>query len=137
MSEPFTIATEKDAVELVLSDAAVTMRLGAAVLDEFHHDTQNDPDLQANNLAGRFARFVTGLAEKAISKTIEYPLADINDVEYTDGRLVFSYVKRRHPSFEDISFGNHGQNIPALAAFAPDDAQAFVEKFHQMKSPTP
>jgi len=134
MSEPvFTIATAENAIELVLSDTAVTLRLSDAVLGEFHREVDNDPDVRADNLAGRFARLVTGMAEKLISKTIEYPLADINDVEYTDGRLVFSYAHRHKLSFEGITVGDHGHNTPVLAAFSPDDANAFVEHFHQLK----
>lgn len=136
MSEPFTITSAENAVELVLSDATVTMRLSGAALDEVHREIQNDPDVQAGNVAGRFARFVTGMAEKMISKTIEYPLTDINDVEFTDGRLVFSYAHRHKFSFEDITVGDHGHTTSVLAMFPPDAANAFVEKFHQLKGAT-
>lgn len=135
MSEPvLTITSQEDAVELVLTSEGVHMKLSDAVLHEFRSDVQTDPDVQAPGLVGRFARMVTGAAEKLISSTIEYPLADIESVADHDGTLVFTYRKRRAFSFENVTITLNGARVPALAAFSPADAQTFAQQFAAVKA---
>jgi hypothetical protein len=72
--------------------------------------------------------------EKFINKSIEYPLADVTSAEYTGGSLVFTYTHKQRPSFETISVSQNGKNVPVLQTFAPEDAQAFVAKFREVKA---
>ncbi len=134
MSEPMlTITSRENAVQLSLTSEQVRMTLSEAVMREFHDEVRADPDVKAPGLTGRFARFVTGAVEKLISSSIQYAVADIESVEVRDGALVFTYVKRHRPSFEDITIVMDGVNTPVLAAFAPSDAQAFAERFAALK----
>jgi len=137
MSEPLLAITSADAIELVLTDSTVSMRFSEKVRGEVHAEIAAEPEIQSPGLAGRFARFVTGAVEKFINKTIEYPLADVTSAEYTGGALVFTYTHKQHPSFESINVGQNGQNgknVPVLQTFAPEDAQAFVAKFREVKA---
>ena len=134
MSElPLTITSTDGGVELVLTDTSVSMKLSEGVLQqarvEMQQDLQNDPDVQKGGLAARFARFVTGAVESLLNHTIEYPLVDVESVQYQDGGLVFSYHKKQRLSFETVSVDGK----PALKSFSPEDAQAFAERFSALK----
>lgn len=139
-----TITSREDAVELVLTNEHVRMKLSDAVMREFHRDVQADPDVQAPGLAGRFARMVVGAVGTLISSYIQYDLDDIESLTYQDGTLVFTYHRRHRPSFEDVKFSSDSDKtsgaksalIPALAAFSPADAQAFVQQFAAVKAQT-
>jgi len=135
MSEPIlTIRSEKDAVELVLTETDVSMKLSESVLkeaqSEMNQDLQNDPDVAKGGLAERFGHFIAHAVDKLLHQSIEYPLADIQSVEYRDGGLVFTYRKKHALSFETVNV----ESKPALKSFSAADAQAFVEKFDQVKS---
>jgi len=134
MSEPVLVITSADAVELVLTDTTVSLRLSGKVRNEVHAEIANDPDVQSPGFAGRFARFVTGAVEKFIEKSIEYPLADVTSATYSGGALVFTYAHKKHPSFETVNVGQNGKNVPVLETFSPEDAQAFVAKFNELKA---
>ncbi len=143
-----TITSQEDAVELILTQSAVVMRISDQILNQVHEEIHNDPDLQQpTGLIGRFARFIANTAEKMISGSIEYDIDDIKSVAYTDGTLVFTYVKRHRLSFEDLTVGGddhdiivgapgakHGKNASVLSLFTPEDAQAFVARFAQVKA---
>lgn len=135
MSEAvFTITSHEDAVELMLTQASVRMKLSESVLREFRDEVAADPDVRSPGLVGRFARAVTGAVGALLSSYIEYPLYEIEALDYRDGALVFTYRKRHRPSFEDITFDMNGKRMPALAAFTSADATAFVERFNALKA---
>jgi hypothetical protein len=134
MSElPLTITSTDGGVELVLTDTSVSMKLSESVLkqaqDEMQQDLQNDPDIKKGGLAARFARFVTGAVESLLNHTIEYPLGDVESVRYQDGGLVFTYRKKQALSFETVNVDGK----PALKSFSPEDAQALVQRFSELK----
>lgn len=136
MSEPIlTITSREDAVELILTQDTVRMKLSEKILEEYRREVANDPDVQAPGLLGKFVRAVTGAAGKLLSTTIEYPVYDIASVEDRAGTLVFTYLRRQHPSFEDISMGfDDKKRVSALASFAPADAAAFAARFAALKA---
>lgn len=135
MSEPLlTIISRDNAVELSLTSDRVHMTLAESALQEFRNDVRADPDAQAAGLIGRFVRFVTGAADKLLSSGIEYAIADIESVTVRNGTLVFVYGRRSYPSFDAVSIVLDGVNTPALAAFAPADAQTFAERFAAEKA---
>ena len=134
MSEPLLVVTSSDAIELVLTDSTVSMRFSEKVRGEVQAEIAAEPEIQSPGLAGRFARFVTGAVEKFMNKSIEYPLADVTSAEYTGSALVFTYTHKQRPSFETINVGQNGKNVPVLQTFAPEDAQAFVAKFREVKA---
>jgi hypothetical protein len=129
-----TIKSENNAVELTLSDAAVTMKLSESLLHEvegeMQQDLKSDPDVQKGGLAGRFAQFVTHAVDSILHQTIHYALGDIKSVDYQDGGLVFEYSKKHALSFETVKVGDK----PALQSFAEADARAFAERFSQVKA---
>ena len=135
MSEPIlTIKSEQDAVELVLTDTDVSMKLSESVLkeaqSEMKQDLDDDPDVKKGGLAERFGHFIAHAVDTLLHQTIEYPIADIQSVEYRDGGLVFTYHKKHGLSFETVKV----DSTPALKAFSEADARAFVEKFDQVKA---
>ena len=137
MSEPvLTITSQEDAVELLLTQDSVRMQLSERVLEEFRREVESDPDVQAPGLAGRFVRAITGAAGKLLKTNIEYPLYDLESVAVRNGALVFTYLRRQRPDFEDVNIVVKGTRIPALAAFAPADMAAFVERFTALKAQT-
>lgn len=138
MPQPIlTIVSQENAVELILTDESVTMKLSESLLEEVRGEMRGEPELQQNGFAGKFARFVTSAVDKMISHTIEYPLADIAAVDYVDGTLVFAYHKKRMLSFDAISVnaGKNGKDrISVLQTFAEADARAFVSRFREVKA---
>lgn len=133
MNDPILTITSRDnAVELTLTGDTVRMNLSEAVLRQAHDEMAADPDVRAPGLAGKFARAITGAVNKLISSTIEYPLYDIASVEDRAGTLVFTYLRRQRPSFEDIRIGEDGRG--ALASFAPADAARFAAQFAALKA---
>lgn len=129
-----TITSQEDAVELILTHEQVIMKLSEKIVQEAHDEIHADPDVQAPGLAGNILRLITGAAEKMLGTTIAYSLDDIEAVNYRDGALVFTYRKKRRLNFDDISIGKDGAFSPALAAFAPTDAQNFVQRFAEVKA---
>ncbi len=129
-----TITSQEDAVELILMQSSVRMKFSEAVLREYQDEVAADPDVRAPGLVGRFARAITGAVGAFLSAYIDYPLYDIDALDYRDGTLIFTYRKRHRPSFEDITFDLKGKRISALAAFTPADAATFVQRFNALKS---
>lgn len=140
MSDPLlTITSQEDAVELQLTREHVRMKLSEKVMEEFRSEVRSDPDVQAPGLIGSFVRAVTGAAEKLMSSSITYPIADIESVAYRDGALVFTYRKRHVTTFGDIQVrldgisARGGAKTSALTTFAPADAENFVQQFAKVK----
>ncbi|MDE3230316.1 MAG: hypothetical protein KGO05_10575 [Chloroflexota bacterium] len=134
MSDPIlTITSRENAVELILTEDTVRMKLSDAVLKEARDEMAADPDTRAPGLTGKFVRAITGAVNKFISSTIDYPLYDIASVEDRAGTLVFTYLRRQRPSFEDIHIGDNGGRA-ALASFAPADTARFAAEFAALKA---
>lgn len=134
MSQPIlTIMSENNAVELILSDASVTMKLSESLLEEVRAEMRSEPEMRQDGFVGKFVRFVTSSVDKMISQTIEYPLADIASVDYANGALVFTYNKKHMLTFDAISVGAGKGRESVLSTFAEGDARAFVERFHEVK----
>src|SRR5215472_8585403 len=124
MSEPIlTIKSAQDAVELVLTDTDVSMKLSESVLKEaqteMQQDLQNDPDVKKGGLAERFGHFIAHAVDTLLHQTIGYPIADIQSVEYRDGGLVFTYNKKHGLSFESVKVDDK----TALKSFSAADSQ--------------
>lgn len=131
-----TITTQDNAVELALTADSVRMRLSESVLQEYRREVDSDPDVRASGWAGRIARAITGAVGNLLTTHIEYPLYDLESLVDQNGTLVFTYLRRHRPSFEDITIDATGTRKPALAAFAPDDVARFVERFNALKAQT-
>jgi hypothetical protein len=135
MSEALlTITSREDAVELTLTRTSVSMRLAQATLDEVREELHAEPDRDAPGLTGRFVRFVTDSVENLVSKQIEYTLDDLSAIEYSDDRLVITYLKKHLPTFDAVHVTVDGKTMPALAAFREDDARAFAQRFAEAKT---
>lgn len=135
MTEPLlTITSINDAVELVLTDTSVSMKLSDTILQQAQHEMQqdlrNDRDMQKGGLAARFAHFVTSAVDGLLHHTIEYSIHDIASVAYQDGGLVFTYSKKHALSFETVNI----DGTPALKSFAEADARAFAQRFADVKA---
>jgi hypothetical protein len=134
MSEsPLTITSTDGGVELVLTDTSVSMKLSDSVLQQARSEMQqglkDDPDVKKGGLVARFTHFVTQTVDNLLQHTIEYPLGDIESMQYKDGGLVFTYHKKQMLSFEVVNVDGK----PALKSFSPVDAQAFAERFAAVK----
>ena len=130
------ITSAENAVTLTLTDEAISMKLSDHVLAEAHREIEGDKDVAAPGWAGNLARFVTGSVEKLLRSSIEYPLTDIASVDYQDGKIVFTYYKKRMQTFDVVSIIVDGAREQALASFRPEDAQAFVAKARELLAKT-
>ncbi len=131
-TEPLvSITSENGLFELVLTRAKVSLQITPALREKMEQDWQRaKADLQKAGLLTRAVSHVIGGLGKKMLDKIEYPLADIETVKYTDGALVFTYRKRRIRSFESFTVNQEGQEIAALQTFRPADAREFVRQFN-------
>lgn len=115
-----SIRTTDHKITLTLAHDTVSMGLSDSVLAEAR--AQMAKDTNEHGLAGAFSGFIKKTVSSALRSRVAYPVQDIQDAKYENGRIVFTYRQPREMKFEDV--GNDKQK--ALASFAPADAQRFV-----------
>jgi hypothetical protein len=124
----FAITTDDGQAALMLTNKYVAMQL----TDRAFHDVRRkfkDLELEDDNaLAHAIKSVVLSSVEAILDHSIECRIRDIDDVQYRDGRLVFTTVD------DDQLFQNidvHDRNV--LEGFSEADAKAFVREFRKAK----
>ncbi len=129
--DEFATLTESGAVKLGLTSDRVYFTVSDAVRE--HVDEEIASGMKDND--SRIARSISGAVRRgvqsAMSIDIDYPLADIRDVDYRDGELVFDFVNEGDErGLENIDIDNE----PITRSFTAEDAQAFVAAFRRVKA---
>lgn len=123
----FAITNEADDVKLALTDEVVYFWLS----EEAQAEMQKELDEGLSNLgetAGRFARALSREVTGAVMERFRFSLDRVEDVRYEDGRLVFDFA-----GGDDPFAGFEVNGRPITEGFAPEDARAFVDAFHDVK----
>lgn len=134
------ITTTDRRVDLVLVDDTISMGLADSLVQSARQDvdTGTAADIEAGGLGGRIAGAVKGAVGNALGIRIEVPLQDVEDVQYEDGTIKFSFRegtgptmmllgKRRAVSFDAPQFErDHSDERSALQSFSEKDAKRFV-----------
>lgn len=126
-AEQIVITTREGDVDLGLTDAVLYVRLNPKKVDEIQAEI--DQELEGTDGLGRsIAEAVTGVVSDAMQHAVTFPIEDVEAVRYEDGRLEVDLVGED----DAIDLGRDGE--PIGEAFAPDDAERFVEAFEAIKA---
>lgn len=115
-----SIRTNDHRMTLTLARDTVSMGLSDSVLADVKR--QMAKDTSDHGIAGAFSGFIKKTVSSALHGRVAYPVQDIQDAKYENGRIVFTYRQPREMKFEDVSTDHN----KVLTMFPPDDAKRFV-----------
>jgi len=116
-----SISTEDHKMTLTLAHDTVSMGLSDSVLANVKQ--QMAKDTTDHGIAGAFSGFIKKTVSSALHSRVAYPVQDLQDAKYENGRIVFTYRQPREMKFEDVTV-DHDKK--ALEMFPPADAHRFV-----------
>lgn len=125
--EQLVITTREGDVDLGLTDEVLFFRLSPKKVDEIQDEI--DAEVEGTDGLGRsIAEAVTGVVTDALRHAVHFPIEDVEEVRYEDGRLDITFVgEDEMPSIE-----RDGE--PIEEAFDPEDAERFAETFEALKA---
>ncbi len=117
-------------VALLLTRGTVTFQLSDAAMREAEHelDASAKPDEDDNPFGAAIKSAVAAGVRVLLKHSAEVPVAELDDVQYRNGELVFTTVDG-----ERLFRGFDIDDEPLTRAFSDVDAQAFVREFHRVK----
>lgn len=124
------IVNADSSVELALVGDKVESGLSDKTLKEVATKTDTSED-SGSGLGASIARTVKSAVRGALSRRVTYPVSDIQDVRYEDGRLKFIWKDGKPMTLIENANVN-GKKV--LNSFRPADAQAFVTAFRARKA---
>jgi hypothetical protein len=118
------IYSADSSVDLVLSGNNILAGLSPQTVEKVKREMDKKADRDTSGFAGSITQIVKSSVAGAIGTHAVYPLADMRDIRYEDGQIVFEAKDgKQHDLFGNTKInGNKVSN-----AFRPDDAQRFVE----------
>lgn len=117
------ITTRGGELDLMLVGDKIVAGFSDSVLAQIR-EGPDTTELEADDdLGASIEKFVKATVQKALAKRFEYPLSDIEDVNYEKGRIVFSY--RRGAKFKLLE-NTKQDDVPILASFSEQDSERFV-----------
>jgi hypothetical protein len=118
------IVSVDSSVELVLMGDRILAGLSPQTVAKIRTELEKSSAKDTAGLGGSIAQIVKKTVAGAIGTHMAYPLSDIREIRYEDGRLVIVSNSGR----ENKLFGNTKVNGRELSnAFRPEDAQRFTE----------
>jgi hypothetical protein len=124
----FGMTTENGAASLLLTDHAIVLQLTDQELDRIGSAEAEKQEGQGA-LARMFESMVRGSVRVLLNHGIEYPLSDLADARYVDGRLFF-VRNNGERIFEDVRINDSSM----MEGFRPREARAFVARFREAKA---
>lgn len=125
------IATRDGMVALLLTRDAVAMQLTDRGLRDIGRDMDEDMDEEEGFLAGIIQAAVRSSVATMLKRSVEYPVSEIRDVSYRDGRLVFTGEDGERV-FDSVTVND----TDVMTSFSDADARAFVREFRRLKAAT-
>jgi hypothetical protein len=115
---------------LLLTRDAVAIQLSNKMLKQIRHEIREDADQADEGAFGQAIRtVVAGVVQSALRQSLEYPLRDVRDVSYQDGKLRIVTVDGER-LFHRIEV----DDAEFLEDFHQADAREFVREFRRLKS---
>src|SRR5258705_9043947 len=115
---------------LLLTDEVVAMQLSDRTLDrikrELRHDRDDDED---NAIAQAIKSAVVAGVSSLLDHSAECPIRDLKDVEYREGRLVFT-AQNGGRVYNSV----HVNDEDVMSGFSESDARLFVREFRRLKA---
>ena len=128
----FAVASRDGAVRMALTDEFVYFALSDSVLELARSEI--DPDSgTAEGIRGAISGIVRGGVSRALSFRAKYPVDDIRDIRWEDGRMVFDFDDPRRSLSDNFKV----EDRPVEEAFAEADVQAFAREFRRLKGARP
>jgi hypothetical protein len=110
-------------VDLMLLGDRIVVGLSDSVLAKVRSETDTS-DLDADGgLGASLEKYVKSTVQNALSKRMDYPLSEIEDARYEDGRIVFDYVDGANFTMIEST---KNDDTPLLASFSEEDSRRFV-----------
>ncbi len=109
-------------VELELLGGWISTGLSQKTLERVKRETDTAGS-RDSGLGGAIASIVKSTVAKTIGMRIQYPVADVKDVKYENGTLIFVWKdSHKHDFFEHSTVNGH----KADQSFTPQEAQKFI-----------
>jgi hypothetical protein len=124
------IVNTDSSIELALIGDSIVGGLGRKALDEVRSNTDTS-DVTGNGVAASIEKLVKGAVADALNQELVYPVSDVKDVRYENGRLEFYSNSGSRLRIFDNSHEN-GRRVSET--FRPDDAERFVAAFRARKA---
>jgi len=125
------IATRDGMVALLLTRDAVAMQLTDRGLRDIGRDMDEDLEEEEGFLAGIIQAAVRSSVTTMLKRSVEYPVSEIRDVSYRDGRLVFTSEDGERV-FDSVTVND----TDVMTSFSDADARAFAREFRRLKAAT-
>lgn len=124
----FAIHSENGELRLALTDEFVYFALADSVQDLARSEMESGM-ADEGGLAGAIGGIVRGAVGQALSFRAKYPVAEIRDVRWQDGRMVFDFADPGRSLGDTFEVDDE----PADQAFVESDVQAFGAEFRKLK----
>ena len=126
------ITPETGEVVLLLTDDVVAVQLSDRTLHKIWRKMKDEEKEDEDAvLAHVFKVAVFSSVRALLSSRAEYPVRDLRDVEYRNGRLVFT-TKNGQRVFGHTRVNDRDM----MAGFEESDARLFVDEFHRVQART-
>ena len=122
------IYNSDSSVDLILQGDRILTGLSEKTVGEVKAKLDSE-QTKDTGLGGSIAQLVKKSVAGAIGTHAAFPLADIRDIHYDQGQLVFDWKRGVQNRVFDHVEVNHSKT----KTFLPGDAQAFIDAFHSRK----
>jgi len=124
------ITPETGEVILILTDDVIAVQLSDRTLRKVRREMKNEENEGDDAvLAHAIKVAVISSVRALLSSSAEYPIRELRDVEYRDGRLIF--IEKNGDRFLQHVHMN-GRDM--MASFSESDARQFVDEFHRVQA---
>lgn len=115
------MTTRDGAMQMGVVGDHITMRLAPKALDSLRVATDTSK-VEGSGFSASLEKMIKRGVASALQKEVQIPLADVRDVRYENGRLVFDWVNK--PVAAPDNTKSNGRDL--LSSFSPEDSQRFV-----------
>ena len=121
------IVNEDSSVEMAVVGQQIVVRLSDKTMTKVRQET--DTTHTDSGFGGSIERMVKSTVQSALGQQWTYPLSDVRDAKYQDGKIEFDVNGNQPRLLAHTKF--NGKKL--LESFRPDDAKRFVEAVNRKK----
>jgi hypothetical protein len=123
------ITNEDSSVDMAVVGQQIIVRLSDKTMAKVREETDTSK-VKDNGFSGSIERMVKRTVASALGQQYTYPLADVRDARYENGRIVLDVNGREPRLLANTEVG--GKKV--MESFRPEDAQRFVTAVNAKKS---
>ncbi|MBW3552691.1 MAG: hypothetical protein KY466_04225 [Gemmatimonadetes bacterium] len=123
----FAIRSDDGAVRMGLTDDVVYFALSDSVRAVARAEMEDDTPREG--IAGSIAGAVRGGVSRALAFRAKYPVAEIRDIRWEDGRMTFDFEDPDRTLSREFEVDDR----PIAEAFSEQDVLAFAREFRRLK----